>query len=623
MVIVSDEISSYLNSLVVKYEEDPQKQLFDNVVLPPQTFRHYPLVYLWSPLKRFNVKVICPVHGLFLKNGTWTISNKKNCPRNPRLVYGRTDNILLVQQLYLCPKNHSYRATCEFIMNHPSLKNFELYFPFQKYHRSMYTHDLIQYIFMEIVHGVSFHSIAESVASYHFSRYQDVLKGGMFQDFKNSTLHAYPSVDGIESTFIDIFKKHESFFKAKLNEPFVSISLDHTFKVGKSIGGFRETDNKFVKECFKLLVVMNERGLIVEWKLTKTTSQDEIEPLLVNLKNRGSGTKVAYIFTDTCCHAKRVYEEIFPNAEIKLDLFHACQRITKTLPDKKSNSAVSFSQNFGLIFRKEGDFGECRNLETENEKNILENLEKFLLNHADYINNLPDHKKKALEAEIENLKLHIQKGCCSRLPPGGGTENNERLHRYLNRSYLRGASVLGMELAEAVLSVLFFVYNSRIKLNIKGDKICPFEFPLLNQGHLNFIEEDENRNLESGMKERTHASEDNEVLLAASSNIIKIFNSLAIIEKQCIKRGFKVESILGFSESTISNPSSDQLKRNLLYFNLKVDKVQRDGDCLFRSILIQLSKLDLNSGLFNNLKQHLENLEISLQVINEDISKLR
>ena len=112
----------------------------------------------------------------------------------------------------------------------------------------------------------------------------------------------------------------------------------------------------------------------------------------------------------------------------------------------------------------------------------------FLLNHADYINNLLDHKKKALEAEIENLKLHIPKGCC--LPPGGGTENHERIHRYLNRSYLRGASVLGMELAEAVLSVLICVYNSHIKLNIKGGKICPFEFPLLNQVCLSFVEGD-------------------------------------------------------------------------------------------------------------------------------------
>ena len=89
---------------------------------------------------------------------------------------------------------------------------------------------------------------------------------------------------------------------------------------------------------------------------------------MVSLKNRGNGSHVAYIFTDTCCHAKRVYEHIFPNAEIKTDLFHVCQRITKTLPDKKTNDAASFSQSFGLIFKKVGDFGECRNLETKNEK---------------------------------------------------------------------------------------------------------------------------------------------------------------------------------------------------------------------------------------------------------------
>lgn len=80
-------------------------------------------------------------------------------------------------------------------------------------------------------HGVSFHSIAESVASYHFSRYQDTLKRGRFQDFKNSALFACPSVDGIESTFLDIFKKHETFFKAKLNEPCISISLATVLKL--------------------------------------------------------------------------------------------------------------------------------------------------------------------------------------------------------------------------------------------------------------------------------------------------------------------------------------------------------------------------------------------------------
>ena len=49
---------------------------------------------------------------------------------------------------------------------------------------------------------------------------------------------------------------------------------------------------------------MNERGLIVEWKLTKTTSQDEIEPLLVNLKNGGNGTHMRVSALQKHCEVK-------------------------------------------------------------------------------------------------------------------------------------------------------------------------------------------------------------------------------------------------------------------------------------------------------------------------------
>ena len=55
----------------------------------------------------------------------------------------------------------------------------------------------------------------------------------------------------------------------------------------------------------------------------------------------------------------------------------------------------------------------------------------------------------------------------SGLPPGGGTENNERLHRYLKRRFLRGASVISPELAGAILAVIFYVYNAR--LSVKSD----------------------------------------------------------------------------------------------------------------------------------------------------------
>lgn len=78
--------------------------------------------------------------------------------------------------------------------------------------------------------------------------------------------------------------------------------------------------------------------------------------------------------------------------------------------------------------------------------------------------------------EIENLKKHVEKGCVSGIPPGGGTENNERLHRYLNRSFLREATCLSVEVVKVVLTVLFFVYNSRI-INGKKGKVA-FYAPL-------------------------------------------------------------------------------------------------------------------------------------------------
>ena len=62
--------------------------------------------------------------------------------------------------------------------------------------------------------------------------------------------------------------------------------------------------------------------------------------------------------------------------------------------------------------------------------------------------------------EIEKLKKHIMNGCLSGLPPGFGTEKNERLHRLLNRSMLTGATRISVELAVAILTLLFHYQSS-------------------------------------------------------------------------------------------------------------------------------------------------------------------
>ena len=53
----------------------------------------------------------------------------------------------------------------------PKVKNLVLHFPFKKNYRSMYTVDLIEFIFTEMIDGVNFLPIAESLAAVYLSRY--------------------------------------------------------------------------------------------------------------------------------------------------------------------------------------------------------------------------------------------------------------------------------------------------------------------------------------------------------------------------------------------------------------------------------------------------------------------
>ena len=56
--------------------------------------------------------------------------------------------------------------------------------------------------------------------------------------------------------------------------------------------------------------------------------------------------------------------------------------------------------------------------------------------------------------------VHIDKGCLSGIPPGCGTNRNERLHKDLNAHMTN--SIYGVELAYALLTSLFFRHNEHI-----------------------------------------------------------------------------------------------------------------------------------------------------------------
>ena len=55
--------------------------------------------------------------------------------------------------------------------------------------------------------------------------------------------------------------------------------------------------------------------------------------------------------------------------------------------------------------------------------------------------------------EIDHLKIHINRGCLSDIPPSFGTSKNENLDRSLNARFSRNK--LGVEVAVAILATFF------------------------------------------------------------------------------------------------------------------------------------------------------------------------
>ena len=94
---------------------------------------------------------------------------------------------------------------------------------------------------------------------------------------------------------------------------------------------------------------------------------------------------------------------------------------------------------------------------------ILSNLDLFLRQNIRHFEAVPPAYVKNMDKQIANIKKHINNNCLSGIEPGHGSEGNEHLHKLLNRSMLRGATIISYELAEAVLTVLFHNDNWKKK----------------------------------------------------------------------------------------------------------------------------------------------------------------
>ncbi|KAI8497458.1 hypothetical protein Bbelb_247640 [Branchiostoma belcheri] len=126
-----------------------------------------------------------------------------------------------------------------------------------------------------------------------------------------------------------------------------------------------------------------------------------------------------------------------------------------------------------MVFRKGSDKGKTRKQATPDSHQMLENLERFYERWHETRHNdkavLSDQSKRALK----NVKFHIGQGCLSDIPPGIGTNRNERLHATLNAHGILRAKTVGVPLALAAIQNCFHAVNTK-KCEKHSDFIPPF-----------------------------------------------------------------------------------------------------------------------------------------------------
>ena len=404
----------------------------------------------------------------------------------PRKLYGEDCVVLLMSRVYVCKDWHEIAAHDPAVLEHLSAVNYKI--PFALSHRSGVTIQLLNLISSLACVGLTFAEIERHLAQKYYDFYwanearfyenycyhvvtegegegnsaaRDMSKGA-FPDPKEWI--ELPSDDVIISCFILNFRESELFYTQRMSEiSALYISADHTFKVAANIGIFLE-NQKWVTQYDSLFCVLNEKGQVVAWQLTKGTSFDHVQILLKNLKTRldKQGVTLKAVYVDNCCQVRQKVQNIFGNeVPVKLDLFHAISRVTQKIPKQSRHIlATSCIADFADVFRCADDKEKERKKDTPNSEEMLENLRCFVLKWKDMKHPGDEDVLSASTIhEINCLRKHIEKGCLSGIPPGCGSEKNENLHKNLRHIVAR--SRLGVESALALFTIFFYIWNER------------------------------------------------------------------------------------------------------------------------------------------------------------------
>jgi hypothetical protein len=573
---------------------------------------YMPSVLLWNPYLIYPQFVApgsikCTICGSPLLEGYWNDGSAAS--KQPRIIHGVDRIVLLVCAVYVCDNRHKIVSCDEIVLK---MFPFKTIIPFYLLHRTGMTRDLLDTLVSLCKRGVNFYSMESYIMERRWKTYasqQDMHQlhntllscNSLPVDFTDTELSKGPSNDILSKCFLGEFFEHEQLYLREMVSlpTTTSISFDHTFKVASNIGYFRE-DGKWINEYDALFVVLNENGHILTWQFTKGTSFAFIQQLLENLRSRPTGSQIKTVYIDDCCKLKTKIRKVFgSDVAVKLDLFHAIQRITRTLP-KKHPLIKQCVKELRLVFRCDGDSGEKRLSSTPPPDIISNKMDAFLekwINRTDEVGKLL-LKSDSLSA-IENLMRHVRCGCLSGIPPGAGTNRNERLHEHINAYFHR--SRIGILLAYALLMVLFQAHNSAVRFRskitarpisaspLRGvqqiDTISPFVAGIMPKcDHL--------QQADLWEIDLTDSTIDFGVIYPIYQiSIEKLRVVKALAQLNLTELTDAVESFKKFEASSITDTSGfagSKLQNILSMYSLAYSPTDRDGNCFFMAIAVNI-----------------------------------
>ena len=129
--------------------------------------------------------------------------------------------------------------------------------------------------------------------------------------------------------------------------------------------------------------------------------------------------------------------------------------------------------DFANIFQEENDNGKKRTKPTPAITHIKAGLETFKNKWKEYVKvHLKQDAAEKLDTALQNLIKHIERGCLSGIPVGGGTNRNERFHRCLNNHGILKQPKLGVALGRATLLNAVQKRNYEIEHDTSTNWLC-------------------------------------------------------------------------------------------------------------------------------------------------------